>query len=78
MSFKIAALIKNKVNPAQINKTKSTGGILSVNPLITAKIDGTVAAWMIISPIQAMDSAVAAVSFVLQNSIMLSKLTGKV
>ena len=44
MSFCTAALTNNRVKPLHTKSTRSTAGILSVSPLITAKRLGMVAA----------------------------------
>ena len=58
MSFKMAALTKKVTIAAQINNTRSIGGILSVTPAITARKVGISAECRRTIPNQPMDSAV--------------------
>ncbi len=68
VSFRIAALIKNVIKAAHINKTRSIGGILSVMPAITARKVGISDDMMKTNPSQPIDSAVLGFSLLFRKS----------
>lgn len=58
VSFKIAARTKKVTKAAQMKRTRSTGGILSVTPAMTARNVGMSAACKRTMPTHPIDSAV--------------------
>jgi hypothetical protein len=70
VSLRMAARTKKVTIAAQMNRTRSTGGILSVTPAMTARNVGINAACRRTNPIHPIDSAVLGTSLLSRKYLM--------